>query len=141
MSDVWYSVSKDVTITDEIAKLLQGKNFAFVATLMKDGSPQITPTWIDLENNMILVNTAEDRVKHRNIVRDPRVAVSIIDQTNPYNMVTIQGKVIEQTTKGADEHIDKLAKKYLGVDKYPFRTPTEKRIILRIRPDKVFHMK
>ena len=104
MSDVWYSVSKDVTITDEIAKLLQGKNFAFVATLMKDGSPQITPTWIDLENNMILVNTAEDRVKHRNIVRDPRVAVSIIDQTNPYNMVTIQGKVIEQTTKGADEH-------------------------------------
>ena len=108
---------------------------------MKDGSPQITPTWIDLENNMILVNTAEDRVKHRNIVRDPRVAVSIIDQTNPYNMVTIQGKVIEQTTKGADEHIDKLAKKYLGVDKYPFRTPTEKRIILRIRPDKVFHMK
>jgi len=141
MSDVWYSVSNDVTITDEIAKLLQGKNFAFVATLMKDGSPQITPTWIDLENNMILVNTAEDRVKHRNIVRDPRVAVSIIDQTNPYNMVTIQGKVIEQTTKGADEHIDKLAKKYLGVDKYPFRTPTEKRIILRIRPDKVFHMK
>ncbi|OLB89479.1 MAG: PPOX class F420-dependent enzyme [Thaumarchaeota archaeon 13_1_40CM_38_12] len=128
-------------MTDEIAKLLQGKNFAFVATLMKDGSPQITPTWIDLENNMILVNTAEDRVKHRNIVRDPRVAVSIIDQTNPYNMVTIQGKVIEQTTKGADEHIDKLAKKYLGVDKYPFRTPTEKRIILRIRPDKVFHMK
>jgi len=141
MSDVWYSVSKDVTITDEIAKLLQGKDLAFVATLMKDGSPQIPPSWIDLENNMSLVNTAEDRVKHRNIVRDPRVAVSIIDQTNPYNMVTIQGKVIEQTTKGADEHIDKLAKKYLGVDKYPFRTPTEKRIILRIRPDKVFHMK
>src|SRR5436309_15912324 len=92
-------------ITEPMSKLFQGKNFAFVATLMKDGSPQITPTWIDLENNMILVNTAEDRVKHRNIVRDPRVAVSIIDQTNPYNMVTIQGKVIEQTTKGADEHI------------------------------------
>ena len=135
------SLSKNDIITDEIAKLFQGKNFAFVATLMKDGSPQITPTWIDLENNMILVNTAEDRVKHRNIVRDPRVAVSIIDSTNPYNMVTVQGKVIEQTTKGADDHINKLAKKYLGVDKYPSRSPTEKRIIFKIKPDKVFLMK
>ena len=135
------SLSKNDIITDEIAKLFQGKNFAFVATLMKDGSPQITPTWIDLVNNMILVNTAEDRVKHRNIVRDPRVAVSIIDSTNPYNMVTVQGKVIEQTTKGADDHINKLAKKYLGVDKYPSRSPTEKRIIFKIKPDKVFLMK
>ena len=108
---------------------------------MKDGSPQITPTWIDLENNMILVNTAEGRVKHKNVTRDPRVAVSIIDSTNPYNMVTIQGKVIEQTTKGADDHINKLAKKYLGVDKYPSRSPTEKRIIFKIKPDKVFLMK
>ena len=134
-------MSKEVIITDEIAKLFQGKNFAFVATLMKDGSPQITPTWIDLENNMILVNTAEGRIKHKNVTRDPRVAISIVDQTNPYSMVTIQGKVIEQVSKGADEHINKLAKKYLGVDKYPFRTPTEKRIIFKIKPDKVFPMK
>ena len=121
--------------------LLEGKNFAFVATLMKDGAPQITPTWIDLEDNIILVNTAEGRVKHKNVSRDPRVAVSIVDEKNPYNMITIRGRVMEQTTIGADEHIDKLAKKYLGVDKYPFRSPTEKRIILKIKPENIFHMK
>lgn len=128
-------------IDDQVAKLLKEKNLAFVATLMKDGSPQITPTWIDLENNTILVNTAEGRVKHKNVLRDSRVAISIVDQNNPYNMVTIRGRVVEQTTNGADEHVDKLAKKYLGVDKYPFRSPTEKRIILKIKPEKVFHMK
>jgi PPOX class probable F420-dependent enzyme len=124
-----------------VTTLLEGKNFAFVATLMKDGSPQITPTWIDIENNIILVNTAEGRVKHKNVSRDPRVAVSIVDEKNPYSMITIRGRVVEQTTIGADEHIDKLAKKYLGVDKYPFRSPTEKRIILKIKPENIFHMK
>jgi PPOX class probable F420-dependent enzyme len=126
-------------ITPEVAKLLEGKNFAFVATLMKDGSPQITPTWVDLEQNTILVNTAEGRVKHNNVSRDPRVAISVFDHNNPYNMVSIRGRVIEQTRKGADEHIDKLAKKYFGVDKYPFRSPSETRIILKIRPEKIFH--
>lgn len=126
-------------ITPEVAKLLEGKNFAFVATLMNDGSPQITPTWVDLEQNTILVNTAEGRVKHKNVSRDPRVAVSVFDHNNPYNMVSIRGRVIEQTRKGADEHIDKLAKKYFGVDKYPFRSPSETRIILKIKPEKIFH--
>jgi PPOX class probable F420-dependent enzyme len=134
-------VSKNDKITDQVATLLKAKNFAFFATLMKDGSPQITPTWVDLEDNTILVNTAEGRVKHKNVTRDPRVAISVVDQSNPYNMVTIRGRVIEQTTKGADEHIDKLAKKYLGVDKYPGRSPTEKRIVLKIKPENVFHMK
>ncbi len=134
-------MSNDQIINSEVTTLLEGKNFAFVATLMKDGSPQITPTWIDLEDNIILVNTAEGRVKHKNVSRDPRVAVSIVDEKNPYNMITIRGRVMEQTTIGADEHIDKLAKKYLGVDKYPFRSPTEKRIILKIKPENIFHMK
>ena len=131
----------DNIINEETAKLFEGKNFAFVATLMKDGSPQITPVWVDLEDNTILVNTAEGRAKHKNVSREPRVAISIVDNNNPYNMVTVRGRVVEQTTKGADEHIDKLAKKYLGVDKYPFRSPTEKRIILKIKPENVFHMK
>jgi PPOX class probable F420-dependent enzyme len=126
-------------ITQEVAKLLEGKNFAFVATLMKDGSPQITPTWVDLEDSTILVNTAEGRLKHKNVSRDPRVAISIFDHNNPYNMVTIRGRVVEQTRSGADEHIDKLAKKYFGVDKYPFRSPSETRIILKIKPEKIFH--
>ncbi|TLX71244.1 MAG: PPOX class F420-dependent oxidoreductase [Thaumarchaeota archaeon] len=135
-------MSNNQIINSEVTTLLEGKNFAFVATLMKDGSPQITPTWIDLEDNIILVNTAEGRVKHKNVSRDPRVAVSIVDEKNPYNMVTIRGRVVEQTTIGADVHIDKLAKKYLGVDKYPFRSPTtEKRIILKIKPENIFHMK
>lgn len=128
-------------ITDPVAKLLEGQNFAFLATLMRDGSPQITPVWIDLDKdtNTILINTAEGRVKHSNISRDPRIAISVINQSNPYEMVTIRGKVIEQVSQGADEHIDKLAKKYLGVDKYPLRSPNEKRVILRVKPVKVFH--
>src|SRR5713226_660986 len=128
-------------IDDSVIKLLTGKNFAFVATLMKDGTPQITPTWVDYDGKIILINTAEGRVKQKNVSRDPHVSLSIVDHNNPYDMVTIRGKVIEQTSEGADEHIDKLAKRYLGVDKYPFRTPTEKRIILKVKPDKVFHMK
>ncbi|MGI0101150.1 MAG: PPOX class F420-dependent oxidoreductase [Nitrosotalea sp.] len=111
-----------------------------VATISKDGSPQITPTWIDIEDGIILINTAEGRVKHKNVSRDPRVAISIVDQNNPYNTVTVRGKVIEQTNMGADEHIDKLAKKYLDVDKYPLRSPSEKRIILKVKPEKIFHM-
>ncbi len=128
-------------IDESVTQLLTGKTFAFVATLMKDGTPQITPTWIDFDGKIILINTAEGRVKQKNVSRDPHVAISIVDPNNPYNMVTIRGKVIEQTTNGADEHIDKLAKRYLGVDKYPFRSPNEQRIILKIQPEKVFYMK
>ena len=127
-------------LTDSAKGLLNGKNIAFVASLMKDGSPQITPVWIDYDGQFIMINTAEGRVKQKNFQRDPRVAISIIDPTNPYNTVSIRGKVTEQVTEGADEHIDKLAKKYLGVDKYPFRSQGEKRVILRIIHEKVFHI-
>ena len=128
-------------VDDSVIRLLTGKNFAFVATLMKDGSPQITPTWIDYDGKTILINTAEGRVKQKNVSRDPHVAISIVDQNNPYNMLTIRGKMIEQTSNGADDHIDKLAKRYLGVDKYPFRSPNEKRVILKVKPENVFYMK
>ena len=128
-------------IDESVLSLLTGKNFAFVATLMKDGSPQITPTWIDFDGKAILINTAEGRIKQKNLSRDPRVAISIVDNNNPYNMVTIRGKVMEQTSEGADEHIDKLTKRYLGFDTYPYRSPTEKRIIIKISPENVFHMK
>jgi len=127
-------------IDASVIQLLTGKNFAFVATLMKDGSPQITPTWIDFDGKTILINTAEGRIKQKNLSRDPRVAISIVDHNNPYNMVTIRGKVIEQTSEGADEHIDKMTKRYLGFDKYPYRSPTEKRIIIKVAPENVFHM-
>jgi PPOX class probable F420-dependent enzyme len=126
-------------ITTEIEKMLVGKNFASFATLMKDGSPHVAPTWIDYDGKMILINTAAGRIKEKNVKHDKRVALSVYDNSNPYNMITIRGSVQEITAENADQHIDKLAKRYLGMDKYPFRNPDEKRIILKIRPEKVFH--
>jgi PPOX class probable F420-dependent enzyme len=135
---------KSDSITDpSIAKLFEEKNFAFLATLMKGGTPHVTPTWVDIDksNNTILINTAKGRVKHRNISRDPRVGVSVIDFSNPYHMVSVRGTVIEQIDgKEADDHIDKMAKKYLGKDKYPGRAPGEERLLLRIKPQHVAHM-
>jgi PPOX class probable F420-dependent enzyme len=130
-------------VTDpSVRKIFEGKNFVFISSIMRDGSPQVTPTWVDIENGNILVNTAIDRIKHKNISRDPRVALAIADQNNPYDMVTVRGRTIEQVTgDAAEEHIDKMAKKYIGKDKYPFRSPGEKRVILKIKPEKVFHMK
>jgi PPOX class probable F420-dependent enzyme len=126
----------------EIMPLLHDKNFVFVATIMEDGSPQITPTWVDVEQDgTVLVNTAMGRVKQKNVTRDPRIAVSVIDKNNPYHTASIRGKVVEQIRQGADEHIDKMAKKYLGMDRYPGRSPGEERVILRIKPEKVAHMK
>jgi PPOX class probable F420-dependent enzyme len=142
MSFTYFIVLSSMSqITEPVARLLKGKNFAYLSTLMKDGSPQVTPTWVDIDKdgNSILINTAEGRTKHKNVSRDPRVAISISDQNNPYNMVSIRGRVIEQISEGADEHIDRLAKKYLGMDKYPFRSPNEKRVILKIKAEKVFH--
>ena len=128
-------------ITEPVVQLVKGKNFAYVSTLMKDGSPQVTPTWVDIDKdgNSNLINTAEGRIKHKNVSRDPRVAISTSDQNNPYNMVSIRGRVLEKISEGADEHTDRLAKKYLGMDKYPYRSPNAKRVILKIKPEKVFH--
>jgi PPOX class probable F420-dependent enzyme len=128
-----------------IRRLFEGKNFVFVSTLMKDGTPHVAPTWVDLEEQngrYILVNTAIGRIKQKNVSRNPNVALAIYDQSNPYDMVTVRGKVVEQV-KGdaAEKHIDKLAKKYMGLDKYPGRSVAEKRIILKIKPKKLFHMK
>jgi PPOX class probable F420-dependent enzyme len=89
---------------------------------------------------IILVNTAKDRIKQKNVSRDPRVSISIVDEDNPYSMVTIKGRVIEQTTKGADEHIDKLAKRYLNAERYPAHSPDVKRIIVKIKPEKIFYL-
>ncbi len=125
-------------LPEQAQKLLEGKNFAFLATVNPDGSPQVTPTWVETDGMYILINTAIGRVKQRNTNRDPRVAVAIADQNNPYNMVTIRGRVVEQIPGPiADDHIDKLAKKYMGVDKYPRRLPTQKRVILKIEPERV----
>ncbi|MGA7044418.1 MAG: PPOX class F420-dependent oxidoreductase [Nitrososphaeraceae archaeon] len=136
-------------LTEPIVKFFRGKNFGFLGTVNKDGSPQVTPTWIDIiekeENEVgreeiILINTAMDRLKQKNVSRDPRVSISMVDEDNPYSMVTIKGRVVEQTTEGADEHIDKLAKRYLNADRYPAHSPSVKRIILKVKPEKIFYL-
>ena len=137
--------SDDNIMDPSIRRLFEGKNFVFVSTLMDDGTPQITPTWVDLEEQdggYILINTAVGRVKQKNVAQNPNIALAVVDQNNPYDMVSVRGKVVEQIRGDvADQHIDKLAKKYLGKDKYPGRSPGEMRIILKIKPKHVFHMK
>jgi PPOX class probable F420-dependent enzyme len=111
--------------------------FAHLATLMPDGTPQVTPVWVDYDGTHIRVNSAKNRVKDKNMRRKKEVALSIQDPENPYRYIAVQGTVVEITEDGADAHIDALAKKYLGKDKYPFRQPGEVRVIYKIRPDKV----
>jgi len=121
-------------LDDHAAKLIEGRNFAFLGTIMPDGSPHVTPVWVDHDGDMILVNTAMGRRKQKNVARDSRVAISVADQNNMYDKIVIRGHVISQILQGADAHIDKLAKKYIGKDKYPRTAPDEKRVILKIEP-------
>jgi len=119
-------------------KLLKEKNLVFLATTMKDGSPQVSPVWADFEDDHIMINTAEGRIKHINVLRDPRVAISIVDQNNPLDMTASRGRVEKIIPDYDYLHANKLTKKYLGLDKYPFRRDGEKRIIFKIKPEKVF---
>jgi PPOX class probable F420-dependent enzyme len=125
------------TIPASHADLLKKPAFANLATLNADGSPQVTPVWVDFDGKHVLVNTARGRVKTRNLAREPRVALSIADPENPYRYLGIQGRVVEMTEAGGDTHIDAMAKKYLGKDSYPYRAPGEVRVIVKIAPEKV----
>jgi PPOX class probable F420-dependent enzyme len=120
--------------------LQQKKAFANLATIMPDGTPQVTPVWIDYERGMIRVNTAKGRTKARNLKPGAAVALAILDPDNPYRYVQIRGRVVNATETDADAHIDSLAKKYLGKDKYPFRQPGEVRIMYEIEPGSVSGM-
>ncbi len=124
-------------LTDEQREFFRKPNFGHLATLEPDGYPQVTPVWIDVDDQYILINSAKGRKKVRNVERDPRVSVEVVEQENPYSMLSLKGKVVEMTTDGADDHIDAMAKKYLGQDTYPFRKQGEERIILKIEPEKV----
>ena len=121
-------------LTPKAIGLIEGKNFGHLATISADGSPHVAPVWIDHDGDVILINTAMGRVKQKNVTKNPLVSISIVDQNNPYERLTIKGRVMEQTKKGADAHIDKLAKKYTGADRYQNRQPGEQRVILRIEP-------
>lgn len=142
MSSIDDSKGKKSVLSEPVIKIIKDKNFAFLGTIMRDGRPQVSPIWIDIDDNndIILINTANGRIKQKNITRDPRVSLSLVDKNNPYSMITIQGTVIEQTTIGADEHIDKLAKKYLNIDRYPSHSPSIQRVICKIKPEKMYYL-
>lgn len=107
-----------------------------VTTLRADGSPHSTVVWVDVEDGAVLFNTETGRAKPRHLERDPRVTVIVVDPNDPYRWVSVSGRA-ETTLEGADEHIDKLAKKYLGEDEYPWHNPEEARVLVRIRPERV----
>ncbi len=120
--------------------LTQKKSFANLATLMADGTPQVTPVWFDYVDGKIRVNTARGRIKDKNMKSNKSVAISISDPDNPYRHLSLRGTIVKETEQGADAHIDSLAKKYLGQDKYPYRQPSEVRVIYEIEPTSVAAM-
>ena len=122
-------------IPQKYQDIFSKKAFANLGTLMSSGQPQVTPVWIDFDGKYVIFNSAKGRQKDRNIRRDPRVAISISDPDNPYRYLEVRGRVVEITEKGADEHIDRMAKKYLGQDKYPYRQPGEVRVLYKIQPE------
>ena len=122
-------------IPEKYRDLFNKRAFAALTTLMPDGSPQTTPVWIDSDGEHVIFNSAKGRQKDRNVRRDPRVALAVIDPDNPYRYLEVRGKVVEITEQGADAHIDKMAKKYLGQDKYPYRQGGEVRVIYKVCPE------
>jgi len=124
-------------LNDDDRALLQGKNFASLATTMTDGSPQASIVWIDVDDDTVLVNTAEGRTKTENMRRDPRVAICLFDGDDPYLQLMVRGHVTDFVHEGADAHIDFLAKKYTGADVYGDHRPDQQRVIVRIAVDGV----
>ncbi len=127
-------MSAKSVIPESHLDLMQKPAFAHLATIREDGTPQVTPVWFDYDGEFILVDSAEGRLKDRNIRRDPRVTIEIQDPENPYRYVEIRGQVEVVTNEGANEMIDKLSMKYLGQAKYPYARPGEVRVLYKIRP-------
>lgn len=126
-------------IPTEFHDLFERETFGHFATAMPDGTPQVTPVWVDRdESDHVLVNTARNRLKERNVRENPNVGISIPDPDDPYRYLSVRGEVAEVTTEGAVEHIDELARRYMDVDEYPHHgEESGERVIVRIRPDRV----
>jgi PPOX class probable F420-dependent enzyme len=127
-------------IPEKFLDLFDKKAFANLATLMPDGTPQVTPVWVDFDGSHVLVNSARGRQKDKNMKHNPAVSLALSDPENPYRYLEVRGRVTEITEEGASEHIDKMAKKYMGVDKYPGRQPGEVRVLYKIEPQHVTSM-
>jgi len=127
----------DATIPEKYRDLFNKRAFASLATRMPNGDVQVTPVWVDVEDGNLLFNSARGRLKDKNVRRDPRVTLTLMDPDNPYRYLEVRGRVVDVTEQGADQHINKLAKKYLGVDQYPYRQPGEVRVLYRVKPEHV----
>jgi len=127
----------DATIPEKYRDLFNKRAFASLATRMPNGDVQVTPIWVDVEDGNLLFNSARGRLKDKNVRRDPRVTLTLMDPDNPYRYLEVRGRVVDVTEQGADQHINKLAKKYLGVDQYPYRQPGEVRVLYRVKPEHV----
>ena len=125
-----------IALPQSVKKILQDKAYGHVVTLNASGKPQATMVWLDVDGDEVLFNTSEGRLKPRNLRRDPRIVISVQDRNDPQSHMVFYGKATI-TEAGADEHIDKLAKRFLGADKYPFRRPGEKRLLVRTKVDKI----
>jgi PPOX class probable F420-dependent enzyme len=125
------------TISPGFRKLLREPAFCQLATLMPDGSPQITQVWVETDGEHILINTPEGSQKEWNVRRDPRVAVNVVDPSNAWRLAMVRGRVVNVSNEGAVEQIDRLAKKYLNQDTYPFHRPDQVRTTIEIAPDKI----
>ena len=128
----------EARLSEKVVQLLDKPVLGYIATLMKDGSPQVTPVWVDTDGEYILVNTSEGRIKARNLRRNPHVAISMADPSDPFmGSLYVRDKAVEITAEGADDHIDRLAKKYTEAEKYPNRQPGEVRLIVKIKPERI----
>ena len=126
-----------VKLSEKQQKFITDKNFGHIATINKDGSPQVSPVWIEHDGTHLIVNSEEKRLKVLNLKRNPVVSVSILNTENPYDYIEVRGKVVEITPEGGFEGIDRLAKKYMGVDKYPLHQPGDVRVQIKIAPTRV----
>jgi PPOX class probable F420-dependent enzyme len=125
-----------IALPQSVKKILQDKAYGHVVTLGADAKPQVTMVWVDVDGDEVVFNTAEGRLKPKNLRRDPRITISVQDRNDPQSYMVVHGKA-SVTEAGADEHIDKLAKRFLGAEKYPFRRPGEKRLVVRVKVDRI----
>ena len=129
-----------IQLSEDHVKLLHDKSIASIATIGDDGAPQVTPVWIDWDGQYVLFNTEQKRAKVRHLKANPRVAIAVFDPGNPYRYIEIRGRVVEVTEQGANDDIDRLAKKYTGMEKYPWNRPGDVRVIVKVEPIKVLGM-
>ncbi len=125
-------------LSESDVKMIKDSNIAFISTINSDGSSQVTPVWVDMEDDLILFTTESRSVKNKNVARDKRVAVTLVDRNDPYKCLGFKGTVVEQTAENADKVLDSLSKKYINQDVYPFRKPGETHILIKIRPEKKY---